>query len=75
MITYGKGLYIIRQDKKRFEVRVGYEIIKTITPKSNEEYENIQALLQSDEDLSDWKDEEGNNIIPDANLLYFFEMY
>ncbi|MCJ0933018.1 hypothetical protein MST22_17845 [Virgibacillus halodenitrificans] len=71
--TYGKGLYIIRQDKKRFEVRVGYEIIKTITPKSNEEYEEIQDLLQSDEDLSNWKDNEGNIIIPDASLLYFFD--
>ncbi|APC48947.1 hypothetical protein BME96_12415 [Virgibacillus halodenitrificans] len=70
---YGRGLYMIRQDKERFEVRIGYDIIKTIRPKSKEEYEEIQALLQNNEDLSNWKDDEGNNIIPDANLLYFFE--
>ncbi|WP_121615193.1 hypothetical protein [Virgibacillus halodenitrificans] len=73
MITYGKGLYIIRQDKERFEVRIGYDVIKTIRPKSKEEYEEIQALLQNNEDLSNWKDDKGNNIIPDANLLYFFD--
>ncbi|MCG1029328.1 hypothetical protein J5S49_13605 [Virgibacillus halodenitrificans] len=71
--TYGKGLYAIKQDQKHFEVRVGYNLIRRITPKSEEEYENIQALLQSDEDLSDWKDEEGNNIISDSSLLYFFD--
>ncbi|WP_121614811.1 hypothetical protein [Virgibacillus halodenitrificans] len=64
---------MIRQDKKRFEVRVGYNIIRTITPTSKKEYEEIQALLKSDEDLSNWKDDEGNNIIPDASLLYFFD--
>ncbi|MYL56322.1 hypothetical protein GLW20_02255 [Virgibacillus halodenitrificans] len=71
--TYGRGLYIIRQDKERFEVRIGYDVIRTISPKSKEEYERIQTLLQNNEDLSNWKDEEGNNIIPDKSLLYFFD--
>ncbi|MCJ0932631.1 hypothetical protein MST22_15895 [Virgibacillus halodenitrificans] len=70
---YGRGLYMIRQSKKRFEVRIGYDVIKTIRPKSKVEYDEIQALLQNNEDLSNWKDEEGNNIIPDASLLYFFD--
>ncbi|UUG68615.1 hypothetical protein YPHTV1_00053 [Halomonas phage YPHTV-1] len=70
---YGRGLYMIRQDKKRFEVRIGYDVIRTTRPKSKEEYDSIQTLLQNNEDLSDWKDEEGNNIIPDKSLLYFFD--
>ncbi|WP_019377654.1 hypothetical protein [Virgibacillus halodenitrificans] len=70
---YGRGLYMIRQSKKRFEVRIGYDVIRTIRPKSKEEYNEIQALLKSDEDLSNWRDDEGNNIIPDASLLNFFD--